>query len=249
MGHVFGTQIRHACPQPSAIRGLVLPVVRAPFVALLVSALRVRHDDLARLVTAPAGAIFLAPIARPTDRQELLAAGAREEPVIEHDLERADFLPWLSFSGEAASRRRDLARQGRPGVAAPGLRPIGRVPFPRNPPPSGLRNFRRSICRPQITRIGVAGHPLSTSDPSEVLIDAVHPMPSRTPTRSSSTAGRAMCSSPRSRHACTRAPAERSRTSRRRCRPLDELLQRRPHLGMCDLVRPFAGAASSIAID
>ncbi len=158
MGQVFGTQIRHACPQPSAIRGLVLPVVRAPFVALLVSALRVRHDDLARLVTAPAGAIFLAPIARPTDRQELLAAGAREEPVIEHDLERADFLPWLSFSGEAASRRRDLARQGRPGVAAPGLRPIGRVPFPRNPPPSGLRNFRRSICRPQITRIGVAGH-------------------------------------------------------------------------------------------
>ena len=158
MGQVFGTQIRHACPQPSAIRGLVLPVVRAPFVALLVPALRVRHDDLARLVTAPAGAIFLAPIARPTNPQELLAAGAREEPVIDHDLERADFLPWLSLSGEAASRRRDLARQGRPGVAAPGLRPIGRVPLPRNPPPSGLRNFWRSISRPQITRIGVAGH-------------------------------------------------------------------------------------------
>ena len=92
------------------------------------------------------------------NRQELLAAGAREELVIDHDLERADFLRWLSFSGEAASRRRDLARQGRPGLAAPGLRPIGRVPLPRNPPPSGLRNFRRSISRPQITRIGVAGH-------------------------------------------------------------------------------------------
>jgi Helix-turn-helix domain len=71
-------------------------VVRAPFVALLVSALRVRHDDLARLVTAAARAVFPPPIALPADRQELLAAGAREEPMIEHDLERADFLRWLS---------------------------------------------------------------------------------------------------------------------------------------------------------
>ncbi|MGH7440672.1 MAG: hypothetical protein ACRENE_33690 [Polyangiaceae bacterium] len=96
MGQVFGTQIPHTLPEPGAICGLVFPVVRAPFVALLVSALRVRHDDLARLVTAAARAVFLPPIARPADRQQLLAAGAREEPVIEHDLERADFLPWLS---------------------------------------------------------------------------------------------------------------------------------------------------------
>jgi hypothetical protein len=95
-GQVFGTQIPHALFEPDAVRGLVLPMILAPLVALPVSALGVRDDDLARLVTARARAVFLPMIARAADRLQTLAACACEEPVIEHDLERADFLPWLS---------------------------------------------------------------------------------------------------------------------------------------------------------